>query len=60
MVKLHAGRRINLELSNFYLTLVTIDTEVLRKPARQFTIERWVKVLQEKKIRKVSAFPEKK
>ena len=41
MVKLHAGCGIKLKLSNFYLTLVTVDTEVLRKPARQFTIERW-------------------
>ncbi|ALO14558.1 hypothetical protein L21SP5_00890 [Salinivirga cyanobacteriivorans] len=40
MVKLHAGAGINLKLSNFSLTLVSVDTEVLRKPARQFTIGR--------------------
>ena len=40
MVKLHAGCEIKLKLSNFYLTLVTVDTEVLRKPARHHTINR--------------------
>ncbi len=42
MVKLHAGCGIKLKLSNFYLILVTVDNEVLRKPARQFTIERYM------------------
>jgi hypothetical protein len=32
MIKLHAGAGIN-----FYLTLISFDTEVFRNPARQFT-----------------------